>query len=95
MKNLAQKYWDEDVREQMALQEPEPVPMTVRVQPEVKDRIHRLAEFLQKSQSQVAADLLEEASFEVAVHLAKIYDMTPEDANELLGKVAFMEGSDR
>ncbi|MCA1788564.1 MAG: hypothetical protein LC667_01555 [Thioalkalivibrio sp.] len=90
MKDLAQQYFDEDVREQMAAQAPEPLPLTVRVQPEVKDRIHRIADFLDKSQSQVAADMLEEASFELAVHLAKVYDFTPEDANALLGETRFM-----
>lgn len=95
MKDLAEKYFDEDVREQMEAQAPEPLPMTVRLPPPVKDRIHRIADFLDKSQSQVAADMLEEGSYELAVHLAKIYDFSVEDATALIEGKAYRPGGDQ
>ena len=68
IKELAGEYMRDIINES---REQQAVPLTVRMQPEVRDRIQRLSHEVGKSQSTVAADLLNAASLELAEQLAK------------------------
>ena len=68
IKELAGEYMRDIINES---RDQQAVPLTVRMQPEIRDRIQRLSHEVGKSQSTVAADLLAASSLELAEHLAR------------------------
>lgn len=59
------------------------VSMTVRVDPETKARIERIAEYTGKSMNTVASDILYHSSIEVAVGIAERLNLSTEQYKEL------------
>lgn len=77
MKDLAIEYIEELKRE-AEKESPNRVPITVRVHPDVVKRLERIAKELGKSRAEVGADILAEASEDLAHHLATELGMDPD-----------------
>ena len=70
MKDLAIDYIEE-LKHEAEKENPNKVPITLRVHPAILKRLERIAKELGKSRAEVGADVLTQGSMELAIHLAK------------------------
>lgn len=84
-KDLADKYVAEIQQQELqGHMDNERVAMTIRVSPNTKALIERIAEYTNKSANTVASDILYHCSIELGTGIAKGFDMSTEDYKKLV-----------